>query len=74
MLNSKENFGGSGFGRYAHPASKPLSWPERKYHSKALPESLGNTEADSEEEPKNDKSGDESVLSDNEVLPETNNE
>lgn len=73
MFNSKENFGGSGFGRFAHPTSKPLSWPERKYHSKALPESLGNTDPENEETVKNGESSNESILADNEVLPETNN-
>lgn len=73
MFNSKENFSGSGFGRYAHPASKPLSWPERKYHSKALPESLGN-EPDSSDSLKDGEDGDNPVVLENEILSEVNNE
>ncbi len=73
MLNSKENFGGSGFGRYAHPTSKPLSWPERKYHSKALPESLGNNELDNEETSKNGETDINPTVINNEGGPETSN-
>jgi len=73
MFNSKENFEGSGFGRFAHPTFKPLSWPERKYHSEASPESQGS-ELNKGESVTGGESGDSPEVSEKETLPEINKE